>query len=244
MPATSGNQLLRLLPPEDLAFLRPHLKPYDLVQGAILVEFGQPIEHVYFPQDGMISLVVHLQSGGSVEGVVVGRDGVLGATVATANPPSHAEAVVQLAGSSYRSDVRGFREAFGQSAALRSLMFRYSEAMTVQAQQSAACNAAHDVPARLARWLLKSRDLMDDDVLPFTQEFLSHMLGVRRPSVTTAAQTLEAAGVISYKRGRIRITNRDGLLGCSCECYQAVKTHYDQLFPGAKVDHPQRIAAQ
>jgi CRP-like cAMP-binding protein len=244
MPATSGNQLLRLLPPEDFGLLRPHLKPFDLVQGAVLVEFGQPIEHVYFPHDGMISLVVHLQSGGSVEGVVVGRDGVLGATVATANPPSHAEAVVQLAGSSFRSDVRGFREAFGQSAALRSLMFRYSEAMTVQAQQSAACNASHDVPARLARWLLKSRDLMDDDVLPFTQEFLSHMLGVRRPSVTTAAQTLEAAGVISYRRGRIRITNRDGLLGCSCECYQAVKTHYDQLFPDAKAYHPQQVAAQ
>ena len=187
MPANSGNYLLPQLAAEDFELLRPHLHEFDLVQGATLVEQGQPIEYVYFPYNGIISLVVHLRGGGSVEAVMIGRDGVLGATAAAANPPYHAEAVVQISGAACRLSVRSFREVYGQSIALRTLMVRYSEAMTVQAQLSAACNATHPVPERLARWLLKTgEDLMADDVLPFTQEFLSHMLGVRRPSVTQA----------------------------------------------------------
>jgi hypothetical protein len=168
---------------------------------------------------------------------MVGRDGMLGPTTALANPPSHNESIVQLPGGSSRMSVRLYKEVFAQSAGLRSLAARYSEAMTVQAQQGAACNASHDIPARLARWLLRANDLMDDDVLPFTQEFLGHMLGVRRPSVTTAEQALEAAGLIEQSRRRIKIINRDGLRAASCECYQTIKTHYQLLFPGTARDH-------
>jgi CRP-like cAMP-binding protein len=229
---TRTNYLLAELPTTDLEFIRPHLQQCNLVQGETLVEQGKPAEHVYFPHSGLISLVVRLKSGASVEAVMVGRDGILGPSTAMANPPSHSEAVVQLSGNASRLSVRVYKEVYAQSAGLRSMAARYSEAMTVQAQQGAACNMAHDIPARLARWLLRARDLMDSDDLPFTQEFLGHMLGVRRPSVTTAEQTLETAGLIKQNRGRITIVNRDGLRAASCECYQTIKTHYHSLFPG------------
>jgi CRP-like cAMP-binding protein len=237
MPNYQTNYLLGELATPDIDFLAPHLQLYDLKQGEVLIPQGKPAEYVYFPHSGLISLVVRLHSGASIEAVMVGRDGMLGPTTALANPPAHSEAIVQLSGGSSRMSVRIYKEVFAQSAGLRSLAARYSEAMTVQAQQGAACNASHDIPARLGRWLLRAHDLMDDDVLPFTQEFLGHMLGVRRPSVTTAEQTLEAAGLIEQSRGRIKIINREGLRAASCECYQTLKTHYQQLFPGTARDH-------
>jgi CRP-like cAMP-binding protein len=231
--STQTNYLLSELATPDLEFLNPHLQRHDMPLGAVLTPQGEPAEYVYFPHKGLISLVVHLEGGGSVEAVVVGRDGMLGPSTALANPPSHSEAVVQLSGNASRLSVRLYKEVYAQSAGLRSLAARYSEYMTVQAQQGAACNATHEIPARLARWLLRARDLMDDDVLPFTQEFLSHMLGVRRPSVNAAVQALDAAGHIGHTRGCIEVLDRDGLRGASCECYGTLKKHYHELFPGA-----------
>jgi CRP-like cAMP-binding protein len=237
------NRLLAALPKDECEFLLAHISPYDMVRGNVLVEMGGALEHVYFPQSGAISLVVMLQEGHSVESVMIGNDGVLGASAAAAAtaPPSFTRAIVQLEGVASRVALRDFREPFSQCPTLRNVMLRYSEATAAQSQQSAACNVQHDVPARLARWLLKSRDLADSDELPLTQEFLADMLGVRRPSVTTAAQTLEAAGLISYSRGRIRITNLDGLRRSSCECYQTIKTYYHHLFPESARDHLQVV---
>jgi CRP-like cAMP-binding protein len=237
MPIQSRNYLLSALPPDESEVIAPRLRAFEMVRGNTLVAAGDPLEYVYFPDEGMISLVIHLKSGGSVESVVIGRDGLLGTSASGASPPSQVEAIVQIAGPAHRMGVQAFREVYGQCPAFRNLATRYGDFVTVQAQQSAACNIMHEIPERLARWLLKSRDLVAGDTLPLTQEFLSHMLGVRRASVTTAAQTLEAAGLIDYGRGRIKILNVDGLRESACECYQTVKNHYNFLFPGAARDH-------
>jgi CRP-like cAMP-binding protein len=231
------NLLLSLLPPEDLERLQPHLQRFEMIHGAVLVERGEPFGHVYFPTSGAISLVLGMENGARVEAVMLGRDGVLGASTAVCpDHQSFAQGLVQIPGLAWRLSISAFKEAFEQSADLRQLAFRYSEAAFAHAQQSAACNASHDLPSRFARWLMRSRDLAGDD-LPLTQDFLSQMLAVRRTSVTAAAQALEAAGLIAYRRGRLHITDVEGLRAACCECYQTVKDYYDQLLPGTARSH-------
>jgi CRP-like cAMP-binding protein len=139
------------------------------------------------------------------------------------------KAIVQLPGSGEILDVGRFREVAEQSPALRTTLLRHEQVLFAQAQQSAACNASHTVEARLARWLLRSRDLSGSDTLALTQEFLSDMLGVRRSSVSPVAVTLQRAGLIRYSRGLIEILDLEGLRSASCECYGTVKAHYDRL---------------
>jgi CRP-like cAMP-binding protein len=139
------------------------------------------------------------------------------------------KAIVQLAGNGEVLDVGRFREVAEQSSALRTTLLRHEQVLFAQAQQSAACNAAHVVEARLSRWLLRSRDLSGSDTLLLTQEFLAQMLGVQRSSVSPAALALQQAGLIRYSRGRIDILNVEGLHGASCECYGTVKAQYDRL---------------
>ena len=137
--------------------------------------------------------------------------------------------IVQVEGFASILDVKTLREVADQSAALRTTLIRHEQALFAQAQQSAACNASHSVEARLSRWLLRTRDLTGSETLGLTQEFLAQMLGVRRTSVSLVANTLQDAGLIRYSRGRIEVTNLEGLRATSCECYATVKSHSDRL---------------
>jgi CRP-like cAMP-binding protein len=223
------NLLLASLSAADLKLLEPHLKPLELPQHKVLWEAGQSVSAVYFPYDAVVSLVVTLSSGEAIEAAMVGRDGVVGALAALDGRISLSRAVVQISGHGASCDVEALKQATMQSATLYSLLIRHEQVVYAQAQQSAACNAMHTIEERLARWLLRARDLSQSDTLPFTQEFLAEMLGVRRTSVSTVAHTLQQAGFLKYARGRIHIVNLEGLQESACECYYTVCRNYDTL---------------
>jgi CRP-like cAMP-binding protein len=229
MRSLSSNLLLSALGSSELEILRPHLRSVSFEQGKILYEAGDRISGVYFPFDAIVSLVVILQTGESVEAAMVGRDGVVGASSALDGKLALNRAIVQIGGSALQCDADTFKRLAFQHPALLSLVISHEQAVYAQAQQTAACNVVHDATARLCRWMLRARDLSGSDTLPFTQEFLAEMLGVQRTTVSPVAHTLQAAGMIQYRRGKIQILNVDGLRESACECYTTVKKRYEEL---------------
>jgi CRP-like cAMP-binding protein len=225
----SPNRLLAALPSEDFALLRPHLETVELVQETVLVAAGDQLTRVFFPHNGVISLVVRLAGGGMVEVAMVGRDSVFGGSAALDGRISLTDAIVQLPGDASTLDVGLLRIGAEKSIAFRTTLIRHEQALFAQAQQSAACNALHSAEARLARWLLRMHDLASGDELHLTQDFLAQMIGVQRNSVSTIAHLLQQAGIIKYSRGHIKITNLKALEEASCECYQAVNMQYKRL---------------
>jgi CRP-like cAMP-binding protein len=217
------NAILASLSASDTAALRAHLKASYLQQKTLLYEAGDTINSVYFPVGAVVSLVVTLATGETTEAAMVGRDGAIGMASALDGKVAMSKAIVQLGGDAMVCDPTAFRGAALQSETLISKIMRHEQALFAQAQQSTACMANHEVDARLCRWLLRARDLSGNDHLPFTQEFLAEMLGVRRTSVTTVARTLQEAGMIKYTRGKIEITDVEGMREGACECYETVK---------------------
>ena len=226
------NLLLASLSPGDLAALQPHLKLAHFDQEEVLFEAGDTIDATYFPTSAIVSIVVMLSSGQVVEAAMVGRDGVVGASAALDGRMALSRGVIQLSGEAMVCNLAGLKGAAMQSQPLLSLLIRHEQTLYAQAQQSTACMAAHHVNARLCRWLLRSRDLSQSDTLSFTQEFLAEMLGVHRTSVTVVAHTLQQAGIIKYTRGKIHITNLEGLQDAACECYETVRSQYKNLLGG------------
>lgn len=223
------NLFLESLPDSDRALLHPLLQRTKIDQQTIPYETGDTISRVYFPIDAIISLVVGLSSGEMVEAAMVGCDGVVGASSALGGKISMNRAIAQLSGSTLVCDANAFKEAAFQSRPLLSKIIRHEQTVYAQAQQSAACIASHNIESRLARWLLRSRDLAGSDTVPFTQEFLAEMLGVRRTSVSVVAHTLQQAGMIQYRRGRIQIIDLEALEQTSCECYRTINEQYAAL---------------
>src|SRR2546430_14335870 len=180
----------------------------------ILHDAGDEIERVYFPHSGMVWLVAVMQSGAAVETATIGRAGVIGASTGLGVKYSFARAMVQLPGTAAWLSASQFHAAANGSQAIRDLIVHYSGMLLAQVQQSVACNVLHSMEARLCRWLLQAHDCMDGNDIPLTQEFLGQMLGVRRTTVTLAAQLLQSAGLIRYRRGHIQILDRPALERC------------------------------
>jgi len=228
------NSLLASLSAADFKELRPHLRAEELVYETVLVEAGNPLARVYFPHRGILSLVVRLKTGATVEAAMVGRDGAFGTGCALTGHPALNTAIVQMAGNASTIECALLRAAAMRSESLLAALIGYEHFVHAQALQSAACNASHPVEARLSRWLLRARDLSGSDQLTFSQEFLGQMLGTHRNSVSIVANSLQKAGLISYNRGVIRILDTDGLLNRSCECYDTIRSissKYLQLSP-------------
>jgi CRP-like cAMP-binding protein len=225
----AANFLLASLPASDIGAIRSHLRTVDLPQGMVLFEVGDPITQVYFPHSGIVSLVVPLESGETIESAMIGRESLVGGSAGLNGQVSVCKAIVQIAGAGSALDTEKFRALTDASITCRTVLFKHEQLLLVQAQQSAACNATHTVEARLARWLLRCRDLQSSDDLQLTQEFISQMMGVRRTSVSVIANTLQQAGFLRYSRGHIRILNLEGLQETACECYQTVKSQADRL---------------
>jgi CRP-like cAMP-binding protein len=198
----------------------------DLPLKKILFEPDAAISKVHFPTEGIVSFVLPVSGREAVEVAMVGCDGLIGGASALNIQPAVYRAIIQLAGKGYVCDADAFRKTVKQSRSLMAKVIRHEHAVFVQAQQSAACNAKHEIQARLARWLLRSRDLTKSDRMKFTQEFLAEMLGARRTSVNSAASELQAEGIIEYSRGTINIVSQEGLRRKACECYSIVKKHY------------------
>src|SRR5262249_631399 len=216
--------------PHDFSLLAPHLRTIPLERGVMLHDVGEEIEHVYFPHSGMVSLVAVMQNGATVETATIGRAGVIGASAGLGVRSTIARALVQWAGTTAWISASQFQAAAAQSQAIRGLIVRYNDVLLAQVQQSVACNALHGLEARLCRWLLQTHDCIDGNVIPLTQEFLGQMLGVRPPTVTIAAQLLQSAGLIRYRRGHIQILNRAKLEDISCECYAVTRQNADRVF--------------
>ena len=227
--AHSPNRLLAALPKAVFAAIQPHLKLAQLKLGDILARPGSAVKQVYFPHTAVISLVVDLAVGQMIETAMVGRNGVFSAAAALDGKVCLNKGIVQLAGAASVIDVDRLSSIADEAKALRSLLIRHEQVLLAESQQSAACNAAHLVEERMCKWLLRMRELADNDELMLTQEFLAQMIGVTRPSVSIVANTLQKAGFIKYRRGHIRILNLVGLEEGSCECYGAVKAHYDRM---------------
>jgi CRP-like cAMP-binding protein len=224
-----SNAVLASLSASDAAALRIHLKATHLEQKTVLYEAGDTIKSVYFPISAVVSLVLTLATGETTEAAMVGKDGAIGIASALDGKIAISRAIVQLGGDAMVCDPAAFKGAAMQSENLISIVMRHEQTLFAQAQQSTACMANHEVEARLCRWLLRARDLSESDHLPFTQEFLAEMLGVRRTSVTAVARTFQEAGIVKYTRGKIEILDVEGLKDSACECYEAVKEHYRHL---------------
>jgi CRP-like cAMP-binding protein len=225
----TGNRLLDMLPPAELERLRPHLTAEGLSLNQTLQERAKPVRSAVFPTSGTISIVAMMHDGATVEVGMVGREGMLGVQAALGDDVSINEALVQIPGSALRLPVEVLRREAQASPELRAILLRYVQAVLNAATQSAACNRAHLLEQRLARWLLTARDRAGTDRLPLTHELIAMMLGVRRAGVTVAAQSLQAAGLIQYAHGRITITDREGLEVAACECYEVTKRDYARL---------------
>ena len=191
------------------------------------------METLYFPHDGVISLMTLMESGAAIESATIGREGALGLTTAAAPRLSLSRAVAQTPCRCARISAVRFREVWAQSPALRLIVERHTEALYAHAIQSVACNALHSVEARFARWLLTCHDRISSNTVALTQEFLADMLGVQRTTVTAVARGLQAKGYIHYRRGVVDILDREGLEGLACECYSTVRDTYDRLLPSS-----------
>jgi CRP-like cAMP-binding protein len=225
----SPNLFLASLAESELDALRPHLQHVHLPLETVLFETGDHIGRVYFPFSGVISLVVDLKSGETIEAAMLGRESLVGASSALDGQVALNRAVVQVAGEASTVDTAVVRDLAEQSSSFRELVLKHQQLVLAQSQQSAACNAAHSLEARLSRWLLRCRDLLESDDIALTQEFLAEMLGVQRTSVSVVAHTLQQAGFIRYKRGHIRVLDVDGLRESACECYETLRAHAERL---------------
>lgn len=231
--ATLKNRLLSTLPTEDQRLLAPHLVTFDLEKGRLLYDPGDLVDQVYFPIDSVISLMTLMENGAAIESAIIGREGALGLMAAVAPRQSLTRAIVQAPGSALRIAAAPLHEAWTRSAALRDLVDRQNEALFAHAVQSVACNALHAVEARFSRWLLSCHDRIDSNTVNLTQEFLADMLGVQRTTITAVAGSMQAKGLIRYRRGVVDILDRAGLEAMTCECYGAVRRGYERLLPAS-----------
>lgn len=222
-PAPVKNELLAALPRGAYLRLLPHLESVSLPLGAGLYNSGESIEHVYFPEDALVSLVTHMRDGATVEVGLIGRDGMVGIPVLLGDDIAFEAAVVQIAGTALRMPSAAFKEVIKASRSpLLTRLLLYTRVLMKQVAQTAACNGRHTAEKRLARWLLMCHDRAESDELVLTQEFISEMLGVRRAGVSSASIVLQQEGFIRYSRGRITVLKREGLEAYACECYAAV----------------------
>jgi len=225
------NHLLAALPSLERDRLFPHLQLVDMPLGRVLYESGDPLLHVYFPVDSIVSLLYVMENGASAEISVVGNEGLIGIALFMGGETTPSRAIVQSAGYAYRLIARRLKDEFSRHGEMQLLLLRYTQALITQMSQTAVCNRHHSVDQQLCRWLLLSLDRLNSNQLIMTQELIANMLGVRREGVTDAAGKLQKLGVIQYARGQITVLDRPHLERLSCECYRVVKRETDRLLP-------------
>jgi len=222
-----SNRLLAALEPASRERIDPHLKAIDFKLGEMVCDAGGLLKHAYFPRGSVLSLLTVLENGAAIETANIGREGAFGLFAAMYSRVSFNRCIVQLAGPAVRCPIELLQYEFKNSEHVRDLFVSYSETLLSQVQQTVACNSMHTIEERMCRWLLMMHDRAGGEALPYTHEFLSNMLGANRKSVTLAAQSMQTAGLISYRRGTIQILDRVGLEKASCECYAIVKERFD-----------------
>jgi len=224
-----GNRILLSLSDSEYNALRPHLEYVRLPNHLVLHEAGARLEFAYFPNRGLISLVVVMKDGKTAEAGVVGNEGFTGTPAVVGLSRGPLRAVIQVTGDGFRVKVGALQRSLESAPQLRDLLNRYAAIRGMQVAQTAACNRLHDIKQRLARWLLMTQDRVDSGALPITHDFLATMLGTDRPTVSLAAGVLQKKGLIEYTRGAVKIVNRNKLEGSACECYGVIRQYDGEL---------------
>jgi CRP-like cAMP-binding protein len=222
-PSALHNTILLKLPRTEYDLIFPKLKFVELPTQTVLNEMGAPIDFAWFVNGGLGSILNVMSTGKSVEVGLSGHEGFVGIPLIAGLRTSPTRIVMQVAGSGYKIGAKAFADVLGRCPQLAKRLQRYGQELALQATHVAACNRLHEVEQRLARWLLMSQDRLGGDVVPLTQQFLAHMLGTRRASVTVAAGILQDAGFITYTRGKVKIKSRRHLEKASCECYAIIR---------------------
>ena len=217
------NRILLALPDNEFRSIRPHLEFLPLPHHLLLYEPNRKIDFLYFPNRGLISLVIVMEDGKTVEVAVLGREGFAGVPAVFGLTRSTVREVVQIAGDGFKIKAAAFRQALRSSPLLQAALGRYAVVLAMQISQTAACNRLHDIERRLARWLLLAQDRVDEGCIAMTHDFLATMLGTDRPSVSVAAANLQRKEIIDYTRGSVQILNRKELEKCASECYQIIQ---------------------
>ncbi len=225
----TANRLLAALPEEVYGRLHPALESVAFGLGDVVYEVGRRMAHIYFPTSSVVSLIYTMEEGATAEMGLVGNEGVVGIALFMGGDTTPNQAVAQVAGGALRMKSEAMLEEFRRGGPFQLALLRYTQALITQISQTAVCNRLHPVEQRLCRWLLLTRDRLPSDEILMTQEFIAHMLGVRREGVTAAAHHLQEAGLIRYARGHISILDRKGLEAAACECYRVVKDEFDRL---------------
>lgn len=222
MPTTSqysgNNRILAALPPDDFHRFFSRLEPLTLSLRQVLQDATQPIEHIYFVEEGVSSVLTIMANGSTIEVGMIGTEGMVGVSALLGDGPAP-RVIVQIPGRALWMPVAQCKRAFDESATVRSVMLGFAGTMLRLSSQTAACNRLHSIEQRCARWLLMAHDRIKTDQMPMTHEFLASMLGVRRAGVTTTAGELQQSGLISYRQGHITIRDREGLEALTCECF-------------------------
>ena len=229
------NRILAALPDEEYERLRPQLELVTLRQADTIYHPGDAIRYVYFPLDAILSIIVILENGNTVEVCFVGNEGMAGFVIVLESNTSFHQVMVQVEGTAFRMSAEALRRECKQCTPLQTILLRYIMALHVFSTQSVACGRLHTIEERLCRWLLALQDRTERDEFELTQELIAAMLGTQRSGVTLAASALQRAGLISYKRGKITILDREGLEKTSCECYRVVKEQFDRFL--SKIEH-------
>lgn len=219
------NKILLAIPDDEFRTIRPHLESMELESHRVLHEAHEVLQDVYFPNDGLLSLVVVLADGKTVEAGIVGKEGLVGIPAIAGLSRSPLREVVQIAGDGLRIPATTLRGLLATAPELHRELERFSVVLGLQVAQTAACNRLHEVEKRLARWLLMAQDRVGSELLPITHDFLATMLGTDRPSVSLAAGVLQKAGMIEYSRGSVKILNRAELEKAACECYGVIRRY-------------------
>src|SRR6266404_4849834 len=225
----SKNLILAALASEEFDRLSEHLEAFELKLGEFLHMPDERVEHVYFPTDGIVSLLATLEGGETVETGVVGREGMVGISIVLGVDTTTSQSLVQGSGHALRMKAQSLKPFLNNGGRLQDLLLRYIHTVFSQISQTAACNRVHTLNERLARWLLLTHDRLEHDTFDMTHEFLARMLGTRRAGVSIAASALREAGLIDYSRGQVVVLNRKGLEEGCCECYGVVKADADRL---------------
>ncbi len=223
------NRILKFLPQADSKRLLQKMREVKLFQRASLYEPNKPFRHVYFPEEGVGSIVTVLENGTETEVATVGYEGMIGLPLFLGAKQSREKAFWQVDGSAFVLDAESLREKMRRGSALVQALHLYIQAFLTQLAQSATCNRVHKVEQRCARWMLMTHDRVEGDEFNLTHQFLADMLRIRRTGVTEVASRLQRAGLIEYARGHVRIVDRKGLEAVACECHRVVQQEYRRL---------------
>ena len=228
--APHGNRLLARLPPEEYQRLLPRLQVVPLALKHVLYEARSPMDHAYFPNQGVVSALTVMEDGRAIEVATIGDEGMVGLPLLVGAKTTANRVIVQVSGEALRMAEDVLREEVSRDSPLRQLLVLYHSVFLTQVSQAVACNGLHSVHQRCCRWLLMTQDRAHSDVFPMTHEFLAEMLGVRRSTVSEVLKPFQEEGLIRYSRGRFTVLDREGLKAGSCECYRRINEEFERLF--------------